>query len=108
MITYVHSFTKKLDDINVNIINTMIKQDHHNAVIDRNLIIDQLIKQYDDLEYQFIGPQETIVQLEKVKQKPSVWIVSFVWFLLFIGTAMTIMNFHYDVSMQEIQQKLHY
>jgi len=107
-IAFVSSLTKNLEDLKEFTIYTMTKQDHHIAVIDRFLIIDQLIQQYDDLEYQFIGPQETIVQLEKVKQKPSVWIVSFVWFLLFIGTAMTIMNFHYDVSMQEVQQKLHY
>src|SRR5699024_18549 len=33
--------------------------------------------------------------------------ISLVWVLLFIGTAMTIMNFHLDVGMQDVQQKLH-
>src|SRR5699024_7262114 len=42
------------------------------------------------------------------KQATPVLFVSFVWLLLFVGAAMTIMNFHYDVSMQEVQQKLHY
>src|SRR5699024_3352327 len=35
------------------------------------------------------------------------WKASIVWIILFIGTGMTIMNFHYDVSMQEVQQKIH-
>src|SRR5699024_2856818 len=32
----------------------------------------------------------------------------FAWILLFIGTAMTIMNFHDDVNMQAVQQKVHF
>src|SRR5690625_7283604 len=86
----------------------MKKQDQQIAVIDRFLIIDQLIQRYDDLEYQFIGPQETIVGLDKIKQNPTVWIVSFLWFLVYIDTAMTIMIFLYDVIMDEAQQKLLY
>jgi len=31
-----------------------------------------------------------------------------VWLILFIGAAMTIINFHYDVSMQEVHQKIHF
>src|SRR5699024_11873984 len=30
------------------------------------------------------------------------------WLILFVGTAMTIINFHYDVSMLEVHQKLHF
>lgn len=107
-IALISSVTNQLEDLKETPIYTITEQDHNITVIDRFLIIDQLIQRYDDLEYQFIGPEATIVRLEKVKQKPSILIVSFVWLLLFIGTAMTIMNFHYDVSMQEVQQKLHY
>jgi stage V sporulation protein AA len=31
-----------------------------------------------------------------------------VWFLLFIGAALAIMNFHEDVSMRQVHQKLFY
>src|SRR5690625_6176367 len=34
--------------------------------------------------------------------------VFLVWILLFVGSAMTIVNFHYDVSMQEVHQRIHY
>jgi len=34
--------------------------------------------------------------------------ITLVWLILFVGSAMTIINFHYDVSMQEVQQKLHF
>lgn len=60
--------------------------------------------------YQFEckGPEETIIEVEQRKRKPSLIFLFIVWIILFVGTAMTIMNFHYDVSMPEVHEKLHY
>lgn len=84
------------------------KKDKNIVIIDSFLIIDHLTRVNEDIEIQLIGPAQTIIRINKNKKAPSMLIVSSVWLLLFIGTAMTIMNFHYDVSMQEVQQKLHY
>lgn len=84
------------------------KEDHNIIIIDSFSVIDYLNKQYEDLEFQPIGPIQTIIRVEQTQKKKPVLIVTGVWLILFIGTAMTIMNFHYDVSMQEVQQKLHY
>ncbi|WP_099158419.1 stage V sporulation protein AA [Virgibacillus ndiopensis] len=84
------------------------KEDRNIVIIDSFLVIDHLNSLYPGIEFQLIGPSQTIIRITKRKKAPSILIVSFVWLLLFIGTAMTIMNFHYDVSMQEVQQKLHY
>src|SRR5690625_4423598 len=51
---------------------------------------------------------QTIVKIKEEHKKRSFILVLFVWTLLFIGAAMTIMNFHYDVSMHEVQQKMHF
>lgn len=83
-------------------------KDHNIIIIDSFFVIDYLNKVNEDLEFQSIGPIQTIIRVEQSKQKPPILIVAGVWLILFIGTAMTIMNFHYDVSMQEVQQKLHY
>lgn len=83
-------------------------KDHNIIIIDSFFVIDYLNKVNEDLEFQSIGPSQTIIRVEQSKQKPPILIVAGVWLILFIGTAMTIMNFHYDVSMQEVQQKLHY
>ncbi|TQS74467.1 stage V sporulation protein AA [Ornithinibacillus gellani] len=84
------------------------KQDKQAVVLDSFQIIEQIHAQFPDLEIQLVGPTYTIVNVEKKKHKHSILLASFVWILLFIGTAMTIMNFHYDVSMLEVQQKLHF
>ena len=83
-------------------------KDHNIVIIDSFLVIDHLNNLYPNLEFQLIGPTHTIIRVKKEEKKRSFIVVACVWLLLFVGTAMTIMNFHYDVSMQEVQQKLHY
>jgi len=87
-----------------------IKQAHEEyVVIDSFKIIDQLNKVFPEAEFQLLGLTETIVQIKETKKEvASIFLFCFVWIVLFIGTAMTIINFHYDVSMQEVQQKIHY
>lgn len=83
-------------------------KDRNIIIIDSFFVIDHLNKRFSELEFQPIGPTQTIIRINRQKRKPPILIVAIVWMILFIGTAMTIMNFHYDVSMQEVQQKLHY
>ncbi|MFC4557440.1 stage V sporulation protein AA [Virgibacillus kekensis] len=84
------------------------EKDAEIVVIDSFLVIDHLSELYKDHEFQLIGPDRSIIRIKKHKKPPNPVVVAAVWLLLFIGTAMTIMNFHYDVSMQEVQQKLHF
>ncbi|MFD1608557.1 stage V sporulation protein AA [Oceanobacillus luteolus] len=86
----------------------MSKKDNNIIVIDSFLIIKELMAEYKELDVQSVGPAQTVIRIETKKKKANLFIAVVIWILLFIGTAMTIMNFHYDVSMQEVQQKLHY
>ncbi len=84
------------------------EEDKEIVIIDSFLIIKHLTENYPNLEIQLIGPEQTIIRINKYRKSPNIFIVALVWLLLFIGTAMTIINFHYDVSMQAVQQKLHF
>ncbi|RDW21999.1 stage V sporulation protein AA [Oceanobacillus chungangensis] len=84
------------------------KKDKNIVVMDSFLIIDHLTNIFEAIEIQLIGHSQTIIRVVPKKKPINIFFVSVVWIILFIGTAMTIMNFHYDVSMQEVQQKLHY
>lgn len=99
-----HELKKELENMPV---YNITKEDKNIIVIDSFLVVDYLNNQYPDLEFQLIGPVQTIIRVV-TKKSPSIILTILVWILLFIGTAMTLMNFHYDVSMQEVQQKLHY
>ncbi|MCF3941692.1 stage V sporulation protein AA [Oceanobacillus alkalisoli] len=77
-------------------------------VIDVFLIIKELTKEFPKWEIETVGPEQTVIRIEKKRRKANLFIACLIWLLLFVGTAMTIMNFHYDVSMQEVQQRLHF
>lgn len=84
------------------------KRDKNIVVLDIFVIIELLKNQHPNLDFQTIGPNQTIVYITSKSIKPNFLLVTFIWLLLFIGSGMAIMNFHYDVSMQAVQQKLHY
>lgn len=84
------------------------KKDKNIVVIDSFLIIKHLNQRYPHLDIQLIGPTYSIIRIESKQASPAILVILFVWLLLFIGAAMTIMNFHEDVSMQAVQQKLHF
>src|SRR5690625_3819190 len=107
-IALISTKSKKKSALEQTKIYQITKKDHNIIIIDSFFVIDYLNKVNEDLEFQSIGPIQTIIRVEESKKKPPILIVAGVWLILFIGTAMTIMNFHYDVSMQEVQQKLHY
>lgn len=107
-IAYVSTQSSEKDELNNTVIYTVRKEDEEIVVIDSFIVINYLNTLFGQLEFQLLGPVETIVNVKQQKQKTSFIFVVLIWLLLFIGTAMTIMNFHYDVSMQEVQQKLHF
>lgn len=96
---------KKLEDTTIYRIS---EKDNDIVVIDSFLVIDHLNSEYNDLEFEVIGPTQTLIQINEKKKKAPILVISSVWLLLFVGAAMTIMNFHYDVSMQEVQQRIHF
>ncbi|MBR7553306.1 stage V sporulation protein AA [Allobacillus sp. GCM10007491] len=84
------------------------KEDLTYKVLDIFTIIEKLRKIYPEYEIETIGPAQTILKLQKKHSKIFPLYVVFIWCLLFIGSAMAIVNFHYDVSMEEVQERIHY
>jgi stage V sporulation protein AA len=78
------------------------------AVMDALTVIEKITKRFPNAEIQTVGPEETVIEF--VKEKKPVAFPSFmaVWFLLFIGSALAIMNFHEETSMLAIHQKLYW
>ncbi|OIK13623.1 stage V sporulation protein AA [Bacillus sp. MUM 13] len=83
-------------------------------IADQNIIVIDLVhmigiitKNDPSIEIQSIGPAQTIVEVIIKKKEVSIIAFSAVWLLLFIGAAITIMNFHEDVSMRAVHQHLY-
>lgn len=88
---------------------------HKITVHDKTIVIIDLMKvlrrirEYKpDLEIQTVGPPQTIIEVQYPKSKITGIYFVIVWLLLFIGSGLAIMNFHEDVSMQQVHQKIYY
>ena len=81
--------------------------DRNIIVIDVMEVIKKITSAIEEAEVQSIGPAQTIVEVVFKKKEVSMPIFLLIWFLLFFGSAMTIMNFHDDVSMQSVQEKIY-
>ena len=95
-------------DIRKTPIYTVTKQDGKFVVLDSFIVITHLHRLFPEIKWKPLGPTQSLLRIKTPQQFGHLWKAVVVWIILFIGTGMTIMNFHYDVSMQEVQQKLHY
>ncbi|MCM3171398.1 stage V sporulation protein AA [Paenibacillus sp. MER 99-2] len=81
-------------------------EDGNLILIDILQIIPQIRGVLPDVSVELIGSGHTLVEVVEGNGKPSKSLFILVWLLLFFGSALTIMNFHADVSMQEVQIRI--
>lgn len=84
------------------------QSDGNLILIDMLRIIPCIQKLVPDANIESFGEGRTIVQIADSTgaKKPSIALFVLVWLILFFGSALTIMNFHADVSMQEVQIRI--
>lgn len=88
-------------------IHQVESKDKKLIVIDIMKVIRAINVSFPSIEVQTMGVAQTIVEVyfHKPKFRPLLFVS--VWILLFVGAGLAIMNFHEDVSMQEVHQRLH-
>lgn len=84
------------------------KRDNNFIIIDVMTVIAYIQKAYPEADVQTIGPAQTIVEVKTPKKRFPLFGLLFVWLLLFFGSGIAIMNFHEDVSMQSVQQRIYF
>lgn len=88
-------------------VHQISEKDKNIIIIDVMKVIRLISSLIEDLEVQTIGPAQTIIEVIIKKRQMSFPFFILIWFLLFFGSAMAIMNFHDDVSMRSVQEKLY-
>ncbi|MGG4469145.1 stage V sporulation protein AA [Paenibacillus alvei] len=96
-----------MEQLNNLVIYSISESDRNIIIIDSTRVIKEIRSFNLNLEIQIIGPAQTIIEVILKKKEVSIPLFLLVWLLLFIGSALTIMNFHEDVSMQAVHQKLY-
>jgi stage V sporulation protein AA len=83
--------------------------DHGNyAVIDIVDLVSAIQSRFPELDVHSVGPPQTLVEVETRGKIPGWLAVFLVSVLLFIGSGLAIMNFHTDVSMQAVHERIFY
>lgn len=82
------------------------EKDQNIIIIDVMRIIQAISRGMENMEIQQVGPTQTIVEVVFERKRASLPFFIVVWLLLFIGAALAIMNFHEDVSMRAVHQRL--
>jgi stage V sporulation protein AA len=83
------------------------KKDQNIVIIDFVHLLERIVEELPEIELQAFGPTQTIVEIVHDKKSMNIAFFLVVWLLLFVGAALAIMNFHEDVSMQIMHQKLY-
>jgi stage V sporulation protein AA len=97
----IHSTLEKLP------VHKVSPEDNNIIIIDVMKVVRMITKKFPTVEVQAIGPTQTIIEVLLKKSPVSYSLFLVVWLLLFIGSAITIMNFHEDVSMQAVHQRIY-
>ncbi|MGF7050355.1 stage V sporulation protein AA [Paenibacillus sp. DS2015] len=79
------------------------KKDGNLLVLDLMRIIPAIKQVIPVVQIELVGQHHTIIEIISAPKNPSFAMFILVWLLLFFGAALTIMNFHADVNMQEVQ-----
>ncbi|UOQ85925.1 stage V sporulation protein AA [Gracilibacillus salinarum] len=98
-------FLDKLKELKI---YQITEKDNNVSVIDGFQLLETLVAHYPFLTIELLGSNQTIIEIKKEEKKANLLLIFAIWLLLCIGSAMAIMNFHYDVSMEEVHQGLFY
>lgn len=82
------------------------KSDGNLIVIDTLQVISVIKQRFPLAQVEVIGEPHVLVEMIAKEKKPSLILFAVVWLLLFFGAALTIMNFHADVSMPAVQVRI--
>jgi stage V sporulation protein AA len=88
-------------------IHKVTEKDNNIIIIDVMKVIQAVSQHVRNHDIQIIGQTQSIIEVVYKKKGVSLPLFLIIWFLLFFGAALAIMNFHEDVSMQAVHQRLY-
>jgi stage V sporulation protein AA len=82
-------------------------QEGNLILIDMLMVIRSIRQIYPAIRIEGIGDPHVLIEIKSEKARPHFIILVLVWLLLFVGSGLTILNFHADVSMLEVHQRIY-
>ena len=81
-------------------------EDGNRVVIDVLQIVKALRETVPGVTVEAYGEPQVLIMVESAQRSPRLLMLIGAWLLLFFGAGLAIMNFHTDVSMKEVHQRL--
>ncbi|MGG1551719.1 stage V sporulation protein AA [Paenibacillus ferrarius] len=94
-------------DLHELIIHQPQQEDGNRVLLDMMLIIGKIRERFPDLQIEHYGEPHVLLEITTDNRKANPLLIALVWLLLFIGSGLTIMNFHADVSMLDVHQRIY-
>jgi stage V sporulation protein AA len=82
-------------------------QDGNLILIDMLMVIRSISQIYPAIRIESFGEPHVLIEIKSERARPHFIILALVWLLLFVGSGLTIINFHADVSMLEVHQRIY-
>ncbi|CAM3567490.1 stage V sporulation protein AA [Marinicrinis lubricantis] len=83
------------------------EEDGNLILLDMITIMQKMKAAHLHVTIENLGEPHVLVEMSKPQGKPNILLIAFIWLLLFFGSGLAIMNFHADVSMKEVHQKIY-
>jgi stage V sporulation protein AA len=93
--------------LNELIIHQPQQEDGNRVLIDMLLIIRKVKNRFPELQVEHFGEPHVLLEIYTDNKKANPLLIGIVWLLLFIGSGLAIMNFHADVSMLAVHQRIY-
>jgi stage V sporulation protein AA len=77
------------------------------VLIDMLLIAGRIKQMYPFMQIEHFGEPHCLVEIMGHRKPPGLFWIIIVWLLLFVGSGLAIMNFHADVSMALVHQRIY-
>ncbi|MDQ0205802.1 stage V sporulation protein AA [Alkalicoccobacillus murimartini] len=84
------------------------KQDGSRVTVDVMSVLTSIQSIYPQLDIQIVGSVNTVIYVKQPQKTLRPLHILLVWLLLFVGSALAVMNFHEDVSMRAVHIRLYY
>jgi stage V sporulation protein AA len=95
------------EKLNAHVISNPKPQDGDHFLIDMLMVIRSIRQVYPLIHIENFGEPHVLVEIMSKKAHPHFIILALVWLLLFIGSGLTILNFHEDVSMLQVHRRIY-
>jgi stage V sporulation protein AA len=93
--------------LNELVIHQPQQADGNRVLIDMLLIIRKVKQLFPELQVEHYGEPHVLLEIYSDNRKANPVLIGIVWLLLFIGSGLAIMNFHADVSMLVVHQRIY-